>query len=222
MDRNRAEKLRTRGGVTDNEKMTGRRGFRSLRFALSLLVAGVPVEEVIGLVRHKRRAPDVRLRATARRWRHPSGGVQSLNEGGLHQLVAARRPRQGSNILHIYQEPGDRARLDEPCVRRRTVHPAPDCTRVPGVLPSGAYDVVLEWVGTEELGSNLLYLAVEQGGLRRKQFIGHSIRAVRLARVARQATVVLCAGGVPHEENHVPLRYLNIVGHGRRCDAVIG
>jgi CheY-like chemotaxis protein len=77
-------------GERRTKKMTGRRGSRSFRIALSLLVADVPVEEVIGLVRHKPLAPDVCLRATARRWRQPSGGVQSLNEGGLRQPIAAR------------------------------------------------------------------------------------------------------------------------------------
>src|SRR5262249_22760749 len=123
------------------------------------------VEEVIGLVTHKRFVADVRRAATAHFGRrHPSDGIQSLYEGGLRQSVATIRSHLDSSILHIQQEPINRAVRG----RGRTDHLAPDGACVPGVLPSGAYDAALERVGTEEVGGKLISL-VEQRGLQRKQ-----------------------------------------------------
>src|SRR5215467_12776871 len=62
-----------------------------MKWSAALSSVFVPVEEVVGRVRHERLGADVRRRGATRRRRQASCGIQSLNEGRVGQLVATPR-----------------------------------------------------------------------------------------------------------------------------------
>src|SRR6266516_6064611 len=96
------------------------------------------VEEVVGRVINKRLITDVCWRAAARRRWEPSSGVQSLDEGGLRQLVATGRSVLVSN--RIEQAPGKRLLVDGDR-SIGLVYLGPDHARVLE-LPRGADDAI--------------------------------------------------------------------------------
>ena len=168
---------------------------------------------------HERFLADVCQRGTARRRWVSSIGVHALDEFGLRQSGSTGWSIQVSD--NIEQDPGDGFLVDNGQSSGILVNLGPDGACIQ-MLPRGAnHEIPIHpWIrvglfriGAEVVRDELLIMAIEQGGLRREEYVGE-------ASARGLADIVLRAVGVTHKEWYETIFYLNVIGHLRRRDVV--